>query len=282
MSEHLEHLIRQRDPLWIPLYFRLAAKLEQMMWDELTEEAGNVVFALRGCRRLLRADAFAAWFDPWLEAEALGVRVERDKWGTVLSADVGVGAPPKVSDWLNSDLLVMAIEVARRLCLETRQQSVLGYLTGPETMARHWRRDPAPSFAELAEYAVPLANAWADAGVGGLLLAEERVTRVDWLAAYEPLFNIARYYNLPVVFVTGGPLAIEQGSALRSAGVAFCSAWPDGTDDRVQTIPLAALSVESTPALSTPTPQLVLSQWEIDPQTAPERLLAVAQMVRPF
>ena len=71
--------------LFAPVTFRLALKLEQVVWTEFADSAAEAVFALRATQRLFKQDVIFAWFDTWLEAEAGGVAVERDALGRVVN-----------------------------------------------------------------------------------------------------------------------------------------------------------------------------------------------------
>ena len=136
MSARLDRLFAQkRRDLFLPLSFRLSAKLEQMDWEEITEDPVYTTFALRNGQKLFRADGVVNWFDAYLEAEAAGVEVERDEMGTVIRQISSLDSLPNSASVLQQGDIPSAVHVSRRLCEETRDEAaVLGYLTGLHTL----------------------------------------------------------------------------------------------------------------------------------------------------
>src|SRR5262249_8531006 len=156
---------------FIPLVYRLAARLEQLSWEEFAGDAAYLAFALRSAHELIGTDALISHFDRALEAEACGARVERDEQGEgcALAPPVGIVAPAEA---LQRGRLPVVLEATYRLCTELQGRvPVVGVLTGPATLARQLGDVPLDHAAELS---VALARAYCEAGAGGLLVVDER------------------------------------------------------------------------------------------------------------
>src|SRR6516165_5686645 len=67
--------------LFAPLIWRLAMKMEKVQWREVAGSAAETVYVLRAAQRLFRQDIHCVSFDTWLEAEAIGMHIERDRFG---------------------------------------------------------------------------------------------------------------------------------------------------------------------------------------------------------
>src|SRR5262249_42563459 len=118
LMRKLERDPNRSRPLFAPLIFRLALKLEQTPWVEFSSSATEAVYVLRAARRLFALDAVCTWFDTWLEAESAGIRIERDDLGvprgqpqgdTLASVETALTAPP----------IAIAVEVLRRITVES-------------------------------------------------------------------------------------------------------------------------------------------------------------------
>lgn len=279
MSVQLHRLLEQRRrDLFVPVVFRLAAKLEQMTWDDLAADPASTTFALRSSQRLFGADGLVNWFDTHLEAEAAGLHVVRDEMGQV----VGIGEPPgrlpTTADFLAGGSIPVAVDVAARLCAETAGDSaVLGYLTGPRTMLAPVVGDDQGTDRTVLDAAVQLLvellKAYCDAGVGGALVAEDVVLDDLSAPALEPLFNVARYYGIPLVLLSRPPVSGAVAADARRAGF----------DVPADPLPLDLVTHEGAPdgwrARQGRTPAIRLTQWEAPLHSIPENVIALSRAI---
>ena len=64
-------------PLFLPIVFSLGAKVENLKLPAFLANATKITNALRQVRSHLRSDGVACYFDPYLEAEALGATLQQ-------------------------------------------------------------------------------------------------------------------------------------------------------------------------------------------------------------
>jgi hypothetical protein len=275
---------------FVPLVYRLAARLEQLSWEELAGDAAYLTFALRSAHELIGTDAVISHFDLALEAEACGARVERDEQGEVCAL-----APPgelvATVEVLQRGRLPVVLEATYRLCTELEGRlPVLGVLTGPATLAHQLGDAPLDRAAELS---VAVARAYCEAGAGGLLVVDDQHDPPDLPAAEGdggapelraigrallPLFNVARFFQVPTVYLRRGG---ADPSAARAAGFDLVAA--DGGAGTLAPLPpdwpaippadLAAWAVERhAEGITTP--------WEVPPDVPVEHLRELAERLR--
>ncbi|HXP31555.1 MAG TPA: hypothetical protein VN832_10725 [Stellaceae bacterium] len=258
MAARLDALLRRagRD-LFLPLSFRLAQRLEQVAPEEFAADPALAAFALRSAQKLFGADGTINWFDPALESASAG-------------AD---GVPPEAI--LKRPPLSVALDLARRLADEAGNDDlVLGYLTGPATLSRRL------AFKHASQIPLAMAKAYCEAKVSALLLAEEAPLGPETVVHCEtlaPLLNLAAYYGIPVLLLPRhrpGPAFIkrihELGVRIARSGAGAIVTLPIG--ERTPDECLAGWEKGSG--------RLVLSAWDIPPETAPEDVVAVARQVQ--
>lgn len=291
MSARLDRLIaRKRRDLFVPLSFRLSAKLEQMDWEELVEDPTYTTFALRNGQKLFHADGVVNWFDTCLEAEAAGVEVERDEIGRVVHRGDPVDSLPDPASVLQRGEIPAALDVARRLCEETRDESaVLGYLTGPRTLLAHLlgeeRHEDRDALNDAVGLTLQLAREYCEAGVGCLLLAEEHDAEDSgYLRSLEPVFNLANYYDVPLMLLNRHPLSPQQREEASQTGFRYVSA-PDASGEApvvgVCPIPTGPLTGEEFSGEDwlqerrgeAGGARIFVSEWELPVETLPENLI---------
>jgi hypothetical protein len=222
-------------PLFLPIVFGLGARIENLSLRAFLANPTKISNALRQVRPHLRSDGVSCYFDPLLEAEALGGVLEwisdneppALRWpfapapGEVLA---GIRSPEEM---FKSGRMPVALEVVRRLKALLRDDAVLMVgVTGPLTLASRLAgadghdgdvsANLTDSALEVATAAVAQASkTFAEAGANLIFLREERVPIApagnsrDWESMLAPIFNIIRFYEaLPV-------LQIAKAEALR-------------------------------------------------------------------
>ena len=291
MSVRLDRLLTQkRRDLFVPLSFRLSAKLEQVDWEELVEDPTYAAFALRNGQKLFHADGVVNWFDTCLEAEAAGVEVERDEMGRVVRRGDPIDSLPEPASILQRGGIPAALDVARRLCEETRDEAaVLGYLTGPWTFVTHMLGEAAGddrnALDNIVGISLQLAREYCEAGVGCLLLAEEHEAEGSrYLRSLEPVFNLANYYDMPVMLLNRHPMSPRQREEASKAGFRYVSA-PDNSGqasaDGACSIPTEPLTGEDFSGEGWVQERrgegggarIYVSEWELPVETLPENLI---------
>ena len=71
-------------PFFLPIIFSLGSKIEDVPLRDFLQNPTKIANSLRQIRNYLRCDELACYFDPYLEAEALGGKLEWDSGGTAL------------------------------------------------------------------------------------------------------------------------------------------------------------------------------------------------------
>ena len=231
-------------PLFLPIVFSLGARIENMPLRTYLGNPTKITSALRQVRSHLPADGVTCYFDPLLEAEALGGALHwesdegpaRLRWhgGTTRERLPEGLRPPEVA--AHGGRIPVAVEVIRRMKDALRDSALLmAGLTGPLALAHLLLQAgesgaggggamPEAAVETSGAALVEIARALAEAGADVVLIQEripagvspERVE--DGLAQLSTLFNIVRFYQaVPVLLLSAGdarsPLAACGGAA---------------------------------------------------------------------
>lgn len=270
--------------LFAPLVFRLALRLEQVPWMEFSSSASEAMYVLRSAQRLFKLDAVCSWFDTWLEAEAVGMTIERDDWGACIARPDAVALPP-VETVMASAPIARVIEIIRRMCAEAGEAGVtlaalsagatlIDHVAGTETRARILAATEAGALtgkdAELLGYlrqlSLALARVYLEAGAGALLLLQEvESPDLSEFDAFVSVFNLATYYGTPVVLLARHPLSTKGHATLERLGIELY-ATPSAASPGIVALPRA----DEAEPVQRNSEWLALSRWEVDPATAPE------------
>jgi hypothetical protein len=213
-------------PLFVPIVFALGARVENLPPRAFLANPTKISNALRQIRGPLRSDSVSCYFDPLLEAEALGGALE---WVSESGAPTlrWPGSPEKgqlpsglvsPEDVIKKGRIPVALEVIRRLKALLRDDVLLTVgVAGPFTLAARLasvfgeypltRHDVPDAALEVATAAVThISKAFAEAGANLVFLREESLPTVDlaafeeWASMLTPIFNIIRFYEaLPVL-----------------------------------------------------------------------------------
>lgn len=284
---------RRQGFLFLPLVYRLAARLEQMGWDEFSNDPASASFALRSAQRLFGLSALVAHFRVGVEAEACGADLGRDEAGEWRQAASPADPSALTEQALGRPPLAQALDLASRLSEELRGLvETVGVLTGPRTL-RGLFSAPPPGLGPF--YAV-LARAYAERGARALLVVEDpRVAsgpggpaerRASITAdggslassrsaeedarTLAPMLNVARYFRLPTLLLDHAASGPAPGFDLTLGGAAG------------RGLPVALLEHPPREAAgwrerSAP---LLLTEWEVPPCLPAERLLAWVEALR--
>lgn len=252
---------RASRPLFVPFIYRLAARMAQLPEANLLENPTTLAGALRDAQRLFGYDAVVSHFALGLAAEACGELprgraeeiVHRGRWPVVL-------------------------EATRRLVKELGNRVVvMGVLTGPFALARRLGDE---SLERAGQVALALSRAYAECGVGGLVVAEEEALAPAeehvLLTTLRPVFNLADYFQLTSLVVAKGASPILAGATSPTAPRLVM------LPDSLFTAPADAVApvVQRTLAEAGAGPLVLGSPWEVPSETPPETLHAIVAALK--
>jgi hypothetical protein len=220
-------------PLFVPITFAMASRIENLPLPSFLTNPTKISNALRQTRAPLRSDAVSCYFDPMLEADALGAK----------------GVPPgelpdglaSPEDAVKRGRVPIALDVIRRIKALLRDESLLmAGVSGPLTLASRLAglSTPTVARANLPDAALELAittiteiaKAFAEAGAS-LIFLQEHVTpgpdaasAEEWLSSLTPALNIIRFYEvLPVLQIAAGASAHADPPLTEL----LANAWPE-------------------------------------------------------
>ena len=213
-------------PLWLPIVFATGASLENLPLGVFLANPTKISNSARQLRNHLQSDGIAGYFDPYLEAEAMGAVID---WGdeerpacvawpsTALRGDL----PPNLrspEEALKAGRIRIAIDVIRRLKALVRDGSLLtAGVSGPLTLAARITQlegvgsltgnQPFEAAVEIATSTLTLlCAALVEEGTNVIFVREEVFPKLSaetgerWSELLVPLFNIIRFYQaLPIL-----------------------------------------------------------------------------------
>src|ERR1700691_132987 len=238
--------IPQTRPLFLPIVFSLGAKVENLPLREFLGNATKISNSLRQIRSHLRSDGVACYFDPYLEAEALGAVLQ---WQTPeqpptiqwpQSAEKGEAPDGLLSpeDAAKSSRVNVAVEAIRRLKSLLRDEPLLmAGVAGPFALAARItglqqenaarREDFVDAVLELAAATITqIASKFVEAGANVIFIQEDILpvlsaeSREAWASLLAPAINIVRFYEaLPVLQI------MDSQSFAQNEQVIFQQNW---------------------------------------------------------
>jgi len=229
-------------PLFLPIVFSHGARVENLPLRSFLTNPTKISNSLRQIRSHLRADGVTCYFDPCLEAEALGGVLQWDaegqrpslRWARAVKGELpsGLRAPEDIA---KGGRVGIALDVIRRLKTMLRDSCLfMTGITAPFTLAaqlaqldgaadlRH--QDIPPPALDLAAAVMPtLATALVEAGANVIFLREDILPTLgeeeaaDWASLLAPAVNIIRFYQaLPVLLLTRrDSVAVNREAVLR-------------------------------------------------------------------
>jgi hypothetical protein len=233
-------------PLVLPIVFSLGARVENVPLHTFLSNPTKISNSVRRIRSHLHSDGVTCYFDPFLEAEALGIAL---KWETEdqppalqRPASSRTGELPdglrSTEEALKSGRVGVAVEVIHRLSALRQDDSILmAGVTGPFTLAVRltgldhqemlpWNDLPNAAVELAASMATQVSSAFVEAGAN-LIFVQEEVLPVPaaesceaWAALLAPIFNIIRFYEALPVLQFPCP-----SSLVESAEVIFRGHW---------------------------------------------------------
>jgi len=187
-------------PLLVPVIFSLGARLQNLPLPHFLANPTKIVNALRQIHSVLKVDGLACYFDPFLEAVALGCKREWRADGTCtiappscLSVD-DLRERLKPADGLSgAGHIPVACEVLRRLkTMLEDEPALMVRASGPLSLAAMLSSDrikgaspPRDLIEFAAEVIASVSKSFAEAGADIIFLAEDfrrHVLALDRLA----------------------------------------------------------------------------------------------------
>ncbi|MGD0957622.1 MAG: uroporphyrinogen decarboxylase family protein [Candidatus Acidiferrales bacterium] len=228
-------------PLLLPIVFSHAARVENMPLRTFLGNPTKISNSLRQIRGRLRSDGIACYFDPFLEAEALGATLQWTSddgppslhWpGRVTRGELPEGSHSQ-QDAAKTSRATIAVDVIRRLKAVVRDDCLLmASVTGPLTLAAFLLQlDPAdalghpdipsPALDLAAAVISGIAAAFVEAGAGLVLIREDFLPALSpeglesWFSRLATTINIIRFYEaLPVLLLTCKEALAVKGEAI--------------------------------------------------------------------
>lgn len=189
----------------------------------------KITNSLRQIRGRVRSDGITCYYDPFLEAQALGGAVEWEsgdhprgvRWpGPAANGEMPLGLRSP-EDSAKSSSVITGVEVIRRLKSLMRDDALLtACLTGPFTLGARLsnanadyalRADDVQNLAVAfsATVIARIASAFAEARANVIFIREDVLpipsteTFSDWSSSLSSVVNIIRFYEaLPILLVT--------------------------------------------------------------------------------
>ncbi len=230
-------------PLFLPIVFSLGARIENMPLRAFLENPTKITNSLRQIRARVRSDGITCYYDPFLEAQALGGALEWEsgdhprgaRWpGPAANGEMPLGLRSP-EDSAKSSSVITGIEVIRRLKSLMRDDALLmACLTGPFTLGARLsnadaddalRAEDVQSFAVAfsATVIARIASAFAEAGANVIFIREDVLPVPpaelfsDWNSSLSSIVNIIRFYEaLPILLVTDPSTAHANRNELSS------------------------------------------------------------------
>lgn len=208
-------------PLFAPLTFSLGARLENLSLASFVANPTKIVNALRQIRANLKLDGVTCYFDPFLEVDALGGRVE---W----RSDAPVILPGQLADIrdlrarfstreqiLCHGRVPVVSEVLKRLKILLKEDPALMVgISGPLKLASQLAGTSSDAIPQdemidfAAEFTAAIATHFIEAGADVVILHESlpaagnRELWQQWRGLLEPVINVVRFYEaLPVLLL---------------------------------------------------------------------------------
>jgi hypothetical protein len=215
-------------PLFLPIVFAHGARIENVPLRSFLANPTKISNSLRQLRTRLRSDGVTCYFDPFLESEALGARLEWPaddrppllRWPEQRMASPAAELSGSAPGSVGGGRVPVAVEVIRRLKATLRSGALLmASVSGPLTLAASLaqldaksgldRPDVPESDLDLAASAItPIATALLEAGASTILIREDFLPAMseesfaDWCSRLAPIVNIVRFYRaLPVLLL---------------------------------------------------------------------------------
>jgi len=213
-------------PLLLPIIFSLGSRLENLSRRDFQSNPTKIANALRQIRSVLKVDGLACYFDPFLEMEALGCKLNWQPDGSpVLLCPHFSGIDDlrrklrSADEVLQKGRIGIASDVLQRLKVMLREEPALMVgVTGPLTLAAHlWGTDagahgplPLGPVEFAAEITAAVSKNFVESGADLVFVVENHLPQISadawrvWPSLLDPIINVIRFYEALPVLLWGG------------------------------------------------------------------------------
>lgn len=228
-------------PLLMPIIFSLGARLENLALREFQANPTKITNALRQIRSVLKVDGLACYFDPFLEAEALGCKRE---WLADGSCRL-ISPPFSNTDDLRRQLsspnaladkghIPVACQVIQRLKVMLKDEpALISCVTGPFTLAAQLlgedKVEPPQDLVEFAaEVTAAVSKSFLESGSDVVFLWEDLLPEFSpetcrWYSSVlAPIANVIQFYEaLPVLLLASKTFSVENQAVINDCDWEF-------------------------------------------------------------
>jgi uroporphyrinogen-III decarboxylase len=237
-------------PLLMPILFSLGSRLENIAMRDFLSNPTKITNALRQIRSVLKVDGLACYFDPFLEAEALGCKLN---WAP--DGPSGLVCPQfSDAEELRQKLcspdklekmgrIPIASQVLQRLKVMLKDEPALMVaVSGPFTLAAQLAAGSGsdnsllvPDLVEFAaEVTAQVAQTFVEAGADVVFLMESATRDLSpemydsWASWLDPVINVIRFYEaLPVLLLNNSTRDFPPAIFSRDWNCVLCAVRPD-------------------------------------------------------
>jgi hypothetical protein len=221
-------------PLLLPIVFSLGARLENLSLQAFLANATKIANSQRQIRNVLGLDGVTCYYDPYLEADALGfelewsadgmTRVLRPRRGSATDLRERLRTPKEIA---GLGRIPVACDVVRRLKLMLPGEPALMIcVSGPGALAdllvgsAHAAESSPREVVEFAaELTAAVCTSFLDSGANVIFIREDYASIQDlkqWAELLSPIVNAIRFYEAAPVLVFDGPRPEAQIGALEA------------------------------------------------------------------
>jgi uroporphyrinogen decarboxylase-like protein len=280
-------------PLFVPIVFSLGAKVENLPPRAFLCNATKITNSLRQIRTHLRSDGVSCYFDPYLEAEALGatlhyvneVQPPTLQWPDAAEAGELPENLRSPEDAAQSPRVAVAVEVIQRLKSLMRDEPLLcAGVSGPFTLAAHLldlrpadtppREDFSGDALELAAATITqIASKFVEAGANVIFIQESILPVLSaehcevWAESLVPAFNIIRFYEALPVLLLGDPISLAANRV-----VVYAREWDCVLCPALATTATSATEIAPPPGRANIGIALLPAAFQPGASSAPENL----------
>lgn len=222
----------QRGGLFIPLIFSFAAKLQDTPLPQFLKDPTKIANALRTIRSYYQCQGVICYYDPTVEAEALGCELDWNTYPPEIKRRLPLDAELKsrVEKIAVLGRIPTALEVVRRLNVMLRDVILMATVTGPVTIACYLSGQSAcrvnRELLDLASKAtLNLTRGYGEVGLDILLVVEEEFPECTdevvrtLKVLYSPIWNTAKFYGMEPVLMVKNIISETPASV---SGIADC------------------------------------------------------------
>jgi hypothetical protein len=226
-------------PLLMPIIFSLGSRMQSMKIRDFQSNPTRICQSLQQIRATLKVDGLACYFDPYLEAEALGCTRELRPDGSCTLAcppfsgidDLRQKSGPAEALGDKENVRIVCNVLQRLKVMLKDQPALMVNVTGPFSLAaqllRHYDQgqlEALPVSWELVEFAseviFAVASKYLEAGADVIVISENMSPELPaevierWALLLTPVINSIRFYEALPILLLNEPARTKEQLAL--------------------------------------------------------------------